>query len=57
MLHFRGEVQEVKFGFNFYPWRERASSLGFVFNAGRLYWTFRYSTRIGRLFNYVEMAK
>lgn len=54
MFHIRGEGEKVRNGFNFYPWRERKWSIGFIFVWNKFAWRVRYAPHIRYLHCYVE---
>lgn len=54
MFHIRGEGQNVRNGFNFYPLRERKWSIGFIFVWNDFAFWCRYAPRRNRFHFYRE---
>ena len=54
MFHIVGEGMERKQGFNFYPWSERRSSIGFVLLIGNWFWRLRYAPHVRKFYCYTD---
>ena len=59
MMHIRDEGEQIKFGFNFYPFK--SNSFGFVLwlKNGR-FWHFRYNKKTGGLWlndKYIQLKR
>lgn len=50
MFHIRPEGQPTKQGFNFYPWKERKYSIGFVLRIRNTVLRFRIAPKARRIY-------
>jgi hypothetical protein len=48
MIHFRGEGELIRNGFNFYPFREWNISRGFIWRWDDFKWRVRYSVKLSK---------
>jgi hypothetical protein len=56
MIYIRPECYDCRNGINIYPWRDRATSLGFIVKIGPWRWMVRLARHVGLFYNKIYRA-